>query len=88
MKSTMTSIPYREFALYGAAHRPDVRPSHARRGLFRRLFDAMAEARQRAADRDIARYVGDNFGGADGRLTDQMERNLFERLNRFGGFRP
>jgi hypothetical protein len=83
----MTSIPYREFDLYGAAHRPEPQSSHPRRAFFRRLLDAFAQSQQQAAERDMARYARSHFGNSD-RLTDEIERRLFEHLNDSRGFRP
>ncbi len=42
------------------------------RGLFLRFVDAMAEANQRKAEREVAAYVRRN-GGV---LTDRLERNI------------
>ena len=58
-------------------HAPIVRTS-AHRGIFRRMFDGMLEARQRKADRDIAAYIA----RSGGRLTDSIERELMERVSR------
>ncbi len=85
----MNSIPlYRDFAVTGAlTHRPGRAPAPPRRGLLRRLIDAIEHSRQRAAEREIARITGVSLG-AEGRLTDEMERRLFQHLNGNGGFRP
>ncbi len=85
----MNSIPlYRDFAVTGAlTHRPGRAPAPPRRGLLRRLFDAIECSHQRAAEREIARVTGISLG-SDGRLTDEMERRLFHHLNGNGGFRP
>jgi hypothetical protein len=48
-------------------------PARARAGLFRRFFDAMMLARQRHADREIARYLQNS------KFTDETEREI-ERL--------
>jgi hypothetical protein len=48
-------------------------PARTRPGLFRRFFDAMMLARQRHADREIARYLQNN------KFTDETEREI-ERL--------
>ena len=84
----MNSIPfYRDFGVAGElAHRPRGEPAPARRGLLRRVVDAIERSRQRAADREIARVLGLDYPGA--RLTDEMERHLFEHLNGDRGFRP
>jgi hypothetical protein len=47
-------------------------PKAARRGLWRRLFDAMITARQRQAEREIAHYLH-NIGG---KFTDETEREI------------
>ena len=85
----MISIPlYRDFGVAGElTHRPRGEPAPARRGLLRRVVDAIERSRQRAADRDIARVLGVNLG-QDGQLTDEIERRLFEHLTGDRGFRP
>jgi Holliday junction resolvasome RuvABC ATP-dependent DNA helicase subunit len=85
----MNSIPfYRDFDVAGElTHRPRGEPAPARRGLLRRVVDAIALSRQRAADRDIARVLGVSLG-PDGRLTDEIERRLFQHLTGSRGFRP
>jgi hypothetical protein len=45
-------------------------------GLLRRIFDAIVEQRQKQADRDIARFLA----RSGGRLTDDMEREMTQRL--------
>ncbi len=82
----MTSMPsYRDFATAGApASRQRGAPAPARRGLFRRIGDAIALSHQRAAEREIAR----RFGGSPGKLNDEMERRLFEHLTGNRGFHP
>jgi hypothetical protein len=85
----MNSIPfYRDFSVAGElTQRPRGEPAPARRGLLRRAVDAIERSRQRAAERDIARFLGGRLG-PDGRLTDEIERRLFEYLNGNRGFRP
>jgi hypothetical protein len=70
----MNSIPfYRDFSVAGElTQRPRGEPAPARRGLL---------------ERDIARFLGGRLG-PDGRLTDEIERRLFEHLNGNRGFRP
>jgi hypothetical protein len=82
----MNSIPsYQDFAMAGApANRRRGTPAPARRGLFRRIGDAIALSHQRAAEREIARRLGE----APGKLNDEMERRLFEELTGNRGFRP
>ena len=52
-------------------------------GSFRRLFRRYMQWRQRRADQEIAIHLG--LSG--GRLTDEIERRMIERLTRGGGFR-
>ena len=84
----MNSIPfYRDFGVTGElAHRPRGEPAPARRGLLRRVLDAIERSRQRAANREIARIVGGL--GPDDRLTDEMERRVLQHLTGDRGFRP
>jgi Holliday junction resolvasome RuvABC ATP-dependent DNA helicase subunit len=84
----MNSIPfYRDFDVAGElTHRPRGEPAPAQRGLLRRVVDAIALSRQRAAERDIARVLGVSLG-PDGRLTDEIERRLFQHLTGSRGFR-
>src|SRR6516162_306441 len=82
----MNSVPfYRDFVATGAsAYRPRGEP--AQRGLLRRVVDAIALSHQRAVERDIARVLG--LGNPGDRLTDELERRLFEHLTGDRGFRP
>jgi hypothetical protein len=48
-------------------------PADTRHGFFRRFVDAMVLARQRQADREIARYLQNS------KFTDEAEREI-ERL--------
>jgi len=58
-------------------------PAEPRRGLFRRMFDALIAARMRQAEREIAIYLD----GHGGRFTDETEREIERRFlsnsNRF-----
>ena len=45
-------------------------------GLFRRMLNCVLESRQKQADRDIARFLA----RSGGRLTDEMEREMTQRL--------
>ena len=85
----MNSIPfYRDFGVADElTGRPRSEPAPARRGLLRRVADAIERSRQRAADREIARFLGASLG-PDGRLTDEIERRLFQHLTGDRGFRP
>jgi hypothetical protein len=53
-----------------------VADAKATRTLWRRMFDALVEAQQRRADREIARYLA-NHGLV---LTDETEREIMRRL--------
>jgi len=52
-------------------------------GAFRRWFRSFQQARQRRAEQDIAVRLG----LTGGRITDEIERRMFERLASGGGFR-
>jgi hypothetical protein len=52
----------------------DVRKN--RSGVLSRIFHALFESRQRQADREIVRYLA----RSGGRLTDDMEREMTQRL--------
>jgi len=52
-------------------------------GLFRRLLDRFLTWRQRQVEQDIAIRLG----LTSGRLTDEIERRMNERLLGGGGFR-
>ena len=85
----MNSVPfYRDFVATGAsAYRPRGEP--AQRGLLRRVVDAIALSHQRAVERDIARVARDlGLGNPGDRLTDEIERRLFEHLTGGRRFRP
>ena len=84
----MSSVPfYRDFvAIAASAHRPGREPDLVQRGLLRRVLDAIALSHQRAVERDIARILG--LGNPGARLTDEIERRLFEHLTGDRGFRP
>ena len=89
----MNSIPfYRDFGVAGElTRRPHGEPAPARRGLLRHIVDAIERSaersHQRAVERDIARILGASLG-PDGRLTDEIERRLFQHLTGERGFRP
>ena len=87
----MISIPlYRDFGVAGElTRRPHGEPGPARRGLLRRVVDAIERSHQRAVERDIARVARDlGLGNPGGRLTDEIERRLFQHLTGDRGFRP
>ena len=50
------------------------KPEHNRTGFFRRLANAIFVSRQRAADREIARYLRNN------KFTDEAEREIERRF--------
>ena len=87
----MNSIPfYRDFGVAGELTcRPRGEPAPPRRGLLRRVVDAIERSHQRAVERDIARVARDlGLGNPGGRLTDEIERRLFQHLTGDRGFRP
>ena len=87
----MNSIPfYRDFGVAGElTRRPRGEPAPARRGLLRRVVDAIERSHQRAVERDIARVARNlGLGNPGGRLTDEIERRLFQHLTGDRGFRP
>ena len=47
-----------------------------RRGIWRRIFDAVYESRRRHADREVAAFI-DRSGG---RMTDNIEFQISQRL--------
>ena len=47
-----------------------------KRGLFRRLLDAIMEARLRNAEREIGRYLA----ATGGKFTDETEREIERRI--------
>ena len=55
-----------------------------RRSRLRRIFDAVMEARQRDAERDIRRLIG----WSDGPLSDELERRITEHLMHNSSFLP
>jgi hypothetical protein len=48
----------------------------SRAGVLQRIFDAVFVSRQKQVDRDIARFLA----RSGGRLTDDMEREMTQRL--------
>lgn len=62
------SVPHdAEYARAAAPKKP---------GLFRRVVDALVEARTRQVEREIARYLG----GANAKFTDEAEREIERRF--------
>jgi hypothetical protein len=75
---------YQGFQPCGTAARESASPSaDAKKGIFRRIFTALERSRQRYIDREVARFIA----GRGDRLTDEVERQLFERFTN-GGFPP
>lgn len=70
----MSTLTYANSGTSAAS--PAVQP--ARKSIWRRMFEAMVESQQRRADREIARFLV-NHGGL---LTDDMEREMMQRLMR------
>ena len=58
-----------------SAFAPLAAPAAPRRGLLRLVFEAIVDSRSRSAERDIARFVG-----RSGRFTDDIERQITNRL--------
>jgi hypothetical protein len=56
-------------------------PKPARKPFWSRVIDAIAESRQRRADREVARYLA-SHGHL---LTDAAEREIMRRVWRAGG---
>ena len=56
----------------------------APKGIFRRVFAAIARWRRRYADREIARFIAAHGG----RITDDVERQLLERLIGPSAYQP
>jgi hypothetical protein len=70
------------------ARTPDFTIRGASRGIrqfrrLRRLFDSFLRSRQRRAEREIAIYLGITTG----RITDEVERRMSERLMSGSSFR-
>jgi hypothetical protein len=63
------------YANHELAHAPAVE-APLRKPIWRRLFNALMEAQQRRAEREIARYLTTRGG----LLTDDMEREMMLRL--------
>jgi len=61
-----------------AAGRPAAPVAAPRRGVLRRLLAALAESREKQAEREVASYLA----RTGGRLTDDIERQIVERLTR------
>ena len=68
----------REFGSYADQVPSKTAAAPKRRGIFRRILDAMMEARQREADRQIARFLAARSVIT---LTDDLEREISQRLS-------
>ena len=68
----------RHFGSYADQMPSMIATAPKRRGIFRRILDAMMEARQREADRQIARFLAARSARF---LTDDLEREISQRLS-------
>jgi hypothetical protein len=69
---------HKDFGPFVGRTRSKAEPAPKRLGLLRRVFDAFMEARQRDADRQIARFLAARSART---LTDDLEREMFQRLS-------
>jgi len=67
---------HEEFSHYADRKSASVRDAANGPGLLRRVFEAVFQSRQRLADKQIARFIAN----AGGRLTDDIERRMMQRL--------
>ena len=67
---------HEEFSHYADRKSAPARGAANSAGVLRRVFDAVFESRQRQADKQIARFIAN----AGGRLTDDIERRMMQRL--------
>ena len=67
---------------YSREHLASAKPTArtARKPIWRRVYDTFVESQQRRAEREVARYLA-NHGGL---LTDEMEREIMQRLAGIG----
>jgi hypothetical protein len=70
MAYARSAIAARDFAV------PQNAPRAKRRGVLRRLLDAVEQSNMRRAEREIARY----FGGPGAKFTDETEREIERRF--------
>jgi hypothetical protein len=74
----MSTLTYSHETVIGAepktAENTDETP---RRGFWRRAFDAMVTAQQKRAEREVATYLASRGG----LFTDDMEREIMQRLS-------
>jgi hypothetical protein len=74
---------YRGSHVHGLCMRASTSAPARRRGILRRIFDAIALSQQRHAEREAGRFIAAHGG----RLTDDVERQLMKRFTEIG-FRP
>jgi hypothetical protein len=80
----MSAIPYRDYHLPAAFLRERSRAAaRPREGLLRRIFAAFERSHQRRLEREAGRFIAEHGG----RVTDDLERQLNERITG-GGFPP
>ncbi len=72
----MSTLTYSHGAV-PATERQNEAEKAERPGFWRRVFERMVAAQQRRAEREIAAYLGSRGG----LLTDDMEREISERLS-------
>jgi hypothetical protein len=72
----MSTLTYTRGNLPAAERTSEAAATEQRPGFWRRVFDRMVAAQQRRAEREIAAYLE----GHGGLLTDDMEREIGERL--------
>ena len=70
----MSTLTYSRSHLADAAASTAEKPE--RRGFWRSVYESLVASQQRRADREIAAYI-DRHGGL---LTDDMERQIMQRL--------
>lgn len=73
---------YQGFHLRAPARGSRSAPADAKKSIFQRIFAAIERSEQRRTEREAARFIAAHGG----RLTDDIERQLTERLT--GGFLP
>ena len=68
---------HRDFAPYADCGMASHRDAQAMGGgILRRIVDAIAQSRQRQADREIAGFIA----RSGGQLTDEVERRMMQRV--------
>jgi hypothetical protein len=69
---------HKDFRPFVGQTRSKAEPTPKRSSALRRIFAAFVEARQRHADRQIARFLAARSART---LTDDLEREMFQRLS-------